>query len=58
MCARPLGPSGEKDRNKGSQWSCGTFIWGSDWSGSGNARVGSVGTYGNGNIDGDGGSLG
>jgi len=29
MCARPLGPSGEKE--KGTQWRCGTFIWCSDW---------------------------
>lgn len=31
MCNRPLGPSGEKE--KGTQWRCGTFIWCSDWSG-------------------------
>ncbi|KAI9799444.1 MAG: hypothetical protein M1825_004544 [Sarcosagium campestre] len=30
MCARPLGPSGVKER--GSQWRCPTFIWSSDWS--------------------------
>lgn len=29
MCNRPLGPSGQKER--GSQWRCGTFIWCSDW---------------------------
>ena len=29
MCARPLGPSGAKER--GTQWRCGTFIWCSDW---------------------------
>ncbi|GAB7353582.1 hypothetical protein MBLNU459_g4006t1 [Dothideomycetes sp. NU459] len=29
MCARPLGPSGTKE--KGSQWRCPTFIWCSDW---------------------------
>lgn len=29
MCARPLGPSGQKE--KGTQWRCGTFIWCSDW---------------------------
>ncbi|CAK3780750.1 DNA lyase [Lecanosticta acicola] len=29
MCARPLGPSGEKER--GTQWRCATFIWCSDW---------------------------
>ncbi|KAL1301513.1 hypothetical protein AAFC00_005756 [Neodothiora populina] len=31
MCTRPLGPSGQKE--KGSQWRCGTFIWCSDWRG-------------------------
>ncbi|KAL8661365.1 MAG: hypothetical protein Q9202_005667 [Teloschistes flavicans] len=29
MCARPLGPSGEKEKN--TQWRCRTFIWCSDW---------------------------
>nr|QEJ80697.1 putative DNA lyase [Teratosphaeria zuluensis] len=29
MCARPLGPSGNKER--GTQWRCPTFIWCSDW---------------------------
>ncbi|KAM4064849.1 endonuclease/Exonuclease/phosphatase family protein [Hirsutella rhossiliensis] len=29
ICPRPLGPSGEKE--KGSEWRCGTFIWSSDW---------------------------
>jgi AP endonuclease-2 len=29
MCARPLGPSGMKE--KGTQWRCGTFIWCSDF---------------------------
>ncbi len=29
MCARPLGPSGEKER--GTEWRCGTFIWATDW---------------------------
>jgi len=29
MCARPLGPSGNKE--KGTQWRCATFIWCSDW---------------------------
>lgn len=28
MCPRPLGPSGQKEKN--SQWRCGTFIWSSD----------------------------
>jgi AP endonuclease-2 len=31
MCARPLGPSGIKER--GTKWCCGTFIWSSDWTG-------------------------
>ncbi|KAF2764421.1 APN2 DNA lyase apurinic/apyrimidinic [Teratosphaeria nubilosa] len=31
MCARPLGPSGNKER--GTQWRCPTFIWCSDWQG-------------------------
>ncbi|KAJ4386219.1 Class II abasic (AP) endonuclease [Gnomoniopsis smithogilvyi] len=31
MCSRPLGPSGQKE--KGTQWRCGTFIWQSDWKG-------------------------
>lgn len=29
ICARPLGPSGEKE--KGTQWRCGTFVWSSEW---------------------------
>ncbi|KAH6620147.1 Endonuclease/exonuclease/phosphatase [Boeremia exigua] len=29
MCPRPLGPSGQKE--SGTQWRCGTFIWASDW---------------------------
>ncbi|KAL9623120.1 MAG: hypothetical protein Q9160_002634 [Pyrenula sp. 1 TL-2023] len=33
MCARPLGPSGQKE--KGTQWRCATFIWCSDWNGNG-----------------------
>ncbi|KAF3055236.1 DNA-(apurinic or apyrimidinic site) lyase 2 [Daldinia childiae] len=32
VCARPIGPSGEKE--KGTQWRCPTFIWSSDWNGS------------------------
>ncbi|KAH6874942.1 DNA lyase [Thelonectria olida] len=32
ICPRPLGPSGEKE--KGTEWRCGTFIWSSDWTGS------------------------
>lgn len=31
MCPRPIGPSGQKEKN--SQWRCGTFIWSSDWAG-------------------------
>jgi len=34
MCARPLGPSGNKEKN--TQWRCATFIWASDWAGTGN----------------------
>ncbi|KAL8708267.1 MAG: hypothetical protein Q9220_006844 [cf. Caloplaca sp. 1 TL-2023] len=37
MCARPLGPSGEKEKN--TQWRCHTFIWCSDWNPT-SARVG------------------
>lgn len=33
MCPRPLGPSGQKEKN--TQWRCGTFIWSSDWTGDG-----------------------
>ncbi|KAK2035391.1 DNase I-like protein [Colletotrichum zoysiae] len=29
ICARPLGQSGQKE--KGTEWRCGTFIWSSDW---------------------------
>jgi AP endonuclease 2 len=29
MCNRPLGPKGQKE--SGTQWRCGTFIWCSDW---------------------------
>ncbi|OAQ98577.1 hypothetical protein LLEC1_01562 [Akanthomyces lecanii] len=29
ICPRPLGPSGEKERD--TEWRCGTFIWSSDW---------------------------
>ena len=28
-CHRPIGPSGQKE--SGTQWRCGTFIWASDW---------------------------
>ncbi|KAH8701323.1 DNA lyase-like protein [Phaeosphaeriaceae sp. PMI808] len=31
MCSRPIGPSGQKEN--GTQWRCGTFIWASDWKG-------------------------
>ncbi|KAI0850772.1 DNase I-like protein [Daldinia vernicosa] len=34
VCARPIGPSGEKE--KGTQWRCPTFIWSSDWNASQN----------------------
>jgi AP endonuclease-2 len=30
ICPRPLGPSGEKE--KGTEWRCGMFVWSSDWS--------------------------
>ena len=33
MCPRPIGPSGQKEKN--SQWRCGTFIWSSDWTSQG-----------------------
>lgn len=29
MCPRPLGPSGDKEKN--TEWRCATFIWCSDW---------------------------
>ncbi|KAF2241305.1 DNase I-like protein [Trematosphaeria pertusa] len=29
ICPRPIGPSGQKET--GTQWRCGTFIWASDW---------------------------
>lgn len=29
ICGRPLGPSGEKEKE--TEWRCGTFIWSSDW---------------------------
>lgn len=38
MCARPLGPSGEKER--GTEWRCPTFIWCSDFRGSGTGGEG------------------
>ncbi|KAK8005146.1 hypothetical protein PG990_011183 [Apiospora arundinis] len=31
ICSRPLGPSGQKEKN--TEWRCGTFIWSSDWNG-------------------------
>ena len=31
ICSRPIGPSGNKER--GTEWRCSTFIWGSDWNG-------------------------
>ncbi|KAJ5624613.1 hypothetical protein N7510_000922 [Penicillium lagena] len=36
ICARPLGPSGNKE--KGTQWRCPTFIWASDWNSSAQAQ--------------------
>ena len=32
ICPRPIGPSGQKE--VGTQWRCGTFMWCSDWKGS------------------------
>lgn len=40
MCARPLGPSGNKER--GTQWRCTTFIWASDWQGANDGNRGEV----------------
>lgn len=37
MCARPLGPSGEKE--VATEWRCRTFIWCSDWTGGGGKKV-------------------
>ncbi|KAF2205110.1 DNase I-like protein [Delitschia confertaspora ATCC 74209] len=34
ICPRPIGPTGNKE--KGTEWRCGTFIWASDWNSSGN----------------------
>ncbi|KAK8070842.1 AP endonuclease 2 [Apiospora hydei] len=31
ICPRPIGPSGQKEKN--TEWRCGTFIWSSDWNG-------------------------
>nr|BAC67542.1 DNA lyase [Cordyceps tenuipes] len=31
ICPRPVGPSGDKERD--TEWRCGTFIWSSDWNG-------------------------
>ncbi|KID89030.1 DNA lyase [Metarhizium guizhouense ARSEF 977] len=36
ICPRPLGPSGEKET--GSEWRCGTFIWSSDWNGTSSSQ--------------------
>ena len=41
MCARPLGPSGQKER--GTQWRCPTFIWCSDWNASAGVAAGTGG---------------
>lgn len=35
MCARPLGPSGNKEKK--TEWRCSMFIWASDWTGTGNS---------------------
>ncbi|KAF1830176.1 DNA lyase-like protein [Decorospora gaudefroyi] len=32
ICPRPIGPSGQKE--VGTQWRCGTFVWSSEWKGS------------------------
>ncbi|KAK7917015.1 DNA lyase [Apiospora marii] len=32
ICSRPIGPSGQKEKN--TEWRCGTFIWSSDWTSS------------------------
>ncbi|EDN03309.1 hypothetical protein HCAG_01173 [Histoplasma mississippiense (nom. inval.)] len=37
ICSRPLGPTGIK--KTGDQWRCDTFIWSSDWNGSGEMHV-------------------
>lgn len=47
MCTRPLGPSGEKER--GTQWRCGTFIWCSDWQAGKGKGVGAASGQGTGN---------
>ncbi|CAD6447856.1 d8173c4e-6875-4df9-89f8-bcc679adfccb [Sclerotinia trifoliorum] len=31
MCPRPLGPSGQQEKN--TEWRCSTFIWSSEWNG-------------------------
>jgi AP endonuclease-2 len=31
ICPRPIGPTGQKET--GTQWRCGTFVWASDWKG-------------------------
>ncbi|ATZ45428.1 Bcapn2 [Botrytis cinerea B05.10] len=31
MCPRPLGPSGQQEKN--TEWRCNTFIWSSEWNG-------------------------
>jgi AP endonuclease-2 len=44
MCPRPIGPSGAKE--KGTQWRCATFIWGSDWNAPGASDPGGQGAQG------------
>ncbi|TGO22669.1 hypothetical protein BPAE_0159g00160 [Botrytis paeoniae] len=31
MCPRPLGPSGQQEKN--TEWRCSTFVWSSEWTG-------------------------
>lgn len=38
MCARPLGPSGMKE--KGTEWRCGFFLWCSEWNSRGRGGEG------------------
>lgn len=46
MCPRPLGPTGQKERN--TQWRCQTFIWCSDWN-SNSSRIVTLDTVLHGN---------
>ena len=49
MCARPIGPSGNKER--GTQWRCTTFIWASDWQGPNDGNRGKDGAGGDMGLD-------